>query len=300
MNLIHSFIASTLPIVPKPVVRRLSSRYIAGETREQAFAVIRRLNADGMMATVDILGEFVSTRPEAERAAAEYRETLAAIREAGIDSNVSIKLTQIGLKIDVEFCHRLMRTVVAEAAARGNFVRIDMEDSSCTEDTLAVYERLRAEFPNVGCAIQAYMKRSEADVRKLAAARGNVRLCKGIYVEPAAIAFKDPIEINRSFDRLLRDLLSSGAYAGIATHDARLVDSALALIAELRLPRDAYEFQMLLGVTESLRARILAAGHRLRVYVPFGTHWYPYSVRRLKENPRLAGNFLKGLLNGGR
>jgi len=299
MDWFNSLIAQLLPAVPKPVVRRLSARYIAGETLDDAVAVIRTLNDEGMMATLDVLGEFVTNPEEAERAGKEYRGALARIQTEGLDSNISIKPTQMGLKLDLGLCHRITRSVMDDAVARGNSVRLDMEDSTCTDDTLAVYRRLREEYENVGCVIQAYLRRSGNDVCALAASGANVRLCKGIYVEPEAIAYHDDGEINRSFEALLRTLLAGPGYTAIATHDAALIDSAYTMIEELGLGRDDYEFQMLLGVTEGLRSEILRRGHRLRVYVPFGSHWHPYSLRRLKENPQIAGYALKGILNRG-
>jgi proline dehydrogenase len=299
MSWFNKVVARTLPVVPKPIVRRVSSRYIAGETLDEALDTVARLNREGMMATLDVLGEFVATAEEARRAGNEYHRALRAIAERKVDSNVSLKLTQMGLAIDPELCYQVCRGVVEEAIRLGNFVRIDMEDSTCTDATLAVHERLRREFPaHVGCAVQAYLKRSLDDVRALVSGGANVRLCKGIYIEPARIAYKDHDAINRNYALLLRELLAGGCYAGIATHDEALVDAAYDIIGDLGLSPDRYEFQMLLGVTENLRGRILARGHRLRVYVPFGSHWYAYSLRRLKENPQVAGHIMKNMLNG--
>jgi proline dehydrogenase len=280
-------------------VRRVSSRYIAGDTIDEALSVVRRLNDEGFMATLDVLGEFVNSPEEAWKAAEEYRSVLRQIHAQKLDSNVSLKLTQMGLKLDVDLCHQVTRSVVQEAFDLGSFVRLDMEDSTCTDDTLEVYDRLRTEFSNVGCVIQAYLKRSMEDVRKLTAHRANVRLCKGIYVESPEIAIKDPLGINANFERLLREMLVGGSYVGIATHDYRLVEAAYRIIEELKLDRSAYEFQMLLGVTEALRASILERGHRLRVYVPYGSQWYAYSLRRLKENPQIVGYAVKAMFNGG-
>jgi proline dehydrogenase len=299
MSWFHSLIAQTLPIVPKPIVRRVSARYVAGERIEDAVATVRTLNVQGMMTTLDVLGEFVSTEEEARRGGIQYHELLRTIEREKLDSNISLKLTQMGLKIDLDLCHEIVRGIVEEAARHGNFVRIDMEDSSCTDDTLAVYERVRQEFPgNVGCVLQAYLKRTLGDAQSLAARKANVRLCKGIYIEPARIAYKGHDEVNRRFLEQLDALLRGGAYVGIATHDHELVEGAYKLIADLKLDPSRYEFQMLLGVTERLRASILERGHRLRVYVPFGSHWYPYSLRRLKENPEVAGHIIKNMFNG--
>ncbi len=301
MSWFNKLVAQTLPAVPKPIVRRVSARYIAGETLEEAVAVVRSLNRRGMMATLDVLGEFVSTAEEARRAGDAYRNVLRAIDREKLDSNVSLKLTQMGLKLGTGLAYDVTHGVVEEAERLGNWVRIDMEDSSCTDDTLAVFERHRAAHPGrVGCVIQAYLKRSLEDVRKLAAEKANVRLCKGIYIESPEIAYRRHDEINTSYKQCLRVLLEGGAYVGIATHDRELVEDAFSLVAELGLARERYEFQMLLGVTEGLRAEILDRGHRLRVYVPHGSHWYPYSVRRLKENPAIAGHIMRDMLTRSR
>jgi proline dehydrogenase len=292
-------VAETLPLVPRPIVRRVSARYIAGETLEDAVRVVRDLNREGVSATLDLLGEFVTTPAEAGRAAESYHVALDAIRRERLDSNVSLKLTQMGLKVDPEMCFRLTSGIVERARSQGNFLRLDMEDSTCTDATLAIHRRLRELYPDsVGCVIQAYLKRSAADVRDLITLGARVRLCKGIYVESPEIAYRDPLEINRNFVTLLTDLLEHGVHTGIATHDARLVEAAFDLIRRLGLGHDAYEFQMLLGVREPLRQVIREAGHRIRVYVPFGSHWYAYSLRRLKENPQIAGHVMRAFLNG--
>jgi len=299
MRWLDKVVAEALPLVPKPVVRRVSARYIAGERLDDAIRVVRDLNRQGMSATLDVLGEFVTTPAEAARAAESYQVALEAIHREGLNSNVSLKLTQMGLKLDLELCFQLTAKIVETARGHGNFVRVDMEDSTCTTDTLAIYRRLLERYPgSVGCVIQAYLKRSAADVRELIAMGARVRLCKGIYVESPEIAWRDPLEINRSYVGLLTDLLEHRIHTGIATHDDRLVTAAFDLIRRLGLGPDAYEFQMLLGVRESLRTMIRDAGHPLRVYVPFGSHWYAYSLRRLKENPQIAGHVLRGFLNG--
>lgn len=298
MKWLNQAIAQTLPLVPRPVVRKVSARYIAGNCLDDAVRTVTELNAAGLMATLDVLGEFVTTEEEARRAAGEYLDALDAIERKQLDSNVSIKLTQMGLKLDVDLCFDITETVVRKAQSKGNFVRLDMEDATCTDDTLAVYRRLRERYPDhVGCVIQAYLKRSAADIDRIVQEGGNVRLCKGIYVESSRIAIKDPAGINRSYDALLRTLLEGGVYTGIATHDAALVDSADRLVRELKLDRSRYEFQMLLGVTEPLRAHVLGLGHRMRVYVPYGSHWYAYSIRRLKENPQIAGHILRNMFH---
>ncbi|MDZ7343614.1 MAG: proline dehydrogenase family protein [candidate division KSB1 bacterium] len=283
--------------MPKPLVRRVANRYIAGDKLSDAVRLVRQLNEQGMMATLDILGEHVSKKEEAEAIVAGYLEALEIIARERLDSNISIKLTAFGLKLDFEFCLANVRRVVERAAALNNFVRIDMEDSSCTSDTLRLYDILRKEYRNVGTVIQAYLRRSITDIRQLMnnQAPTNLRLCKGIYLEPRAMAYKNRELINKNFTFLLNELLRRGAYVGIATHDERLVWDAMRLIDELNIPREQYEFQMLLGVDEELRNIILKAGHRLRIYVPFGKSWYAYSVRRLQENPQIAGYVLQNL-----
>jgi proline dehydrogenase len=244
---------------------------------------------------MDILGEDVHRLDQAYDAAESYRRLLDELHRQQVNSNISIKLTQLGLKIDPAERLILAESVVATARRYGNFVRIDMEDSSCTSDTLEIYRRLRRNHDNVGVVIQAYLRRTAEDVERLIPVKPNFRLCKGVYVEPESVAFPEMKEINRNYRMLLERLLRAGIYVGIATHDEHLVKEAQRLISELKLPPDAYEFQMLLGVTEPLRDRVRAAGHPLRVYIPFGKDWYAYSVRRLRENPRLAGYVLKAL-----
>jgi proline dehydrogenase len=287
----------TLPAVPKPVVRRFSSRYIAGESLDDAVRVARELNEKGCMVTMDILGEHLTRREEAENATEQYLQALDAIAKEKLNSNISIKLTQFGLKLDFEFCKKNLTRLVQRAKDLKNFVRIDMEDTSCTTDTLRMYGLLRKEFSNVGVVVQAYLRRTLTDVRNLMknGIPTNIRLCKGIYVEPRELAFKDPSLINENFTMVLAETLRQKAYVGIATHDERLVWEAMRLIDELKAPKNSYEFQMLLGVDEQLRDIILAAGHRLRIYVPFGKEWYAYSVRRLKENPQIAGHVIKNM-----
>jgi proline dehydrogenase len=283
-------IVRLLPAVPKPVVRRISDRYIAGESLDDAEACVSRLNGDGMLATVDVLGEEITREAEARTIAQAYRDVLAAIERERLDANVSIKPTGLGLKLDPELTRELLGEVVADAAARGNFVRIDMEDSSTTDATLALYRALReAGHDNVGVVVQAYLRRSACDVAELADLKPNVRLCKGIYVEPPELAFRDPEQVRASFASLLERLLDQGSYVGIATHDEWLLKRALEQVSRRKLARDGYEFQMLLGVREERRDALVRAGHRLRVYVPYGRQWYAYSLRRLQENPSIAG-----------
>ena len=295
MKALNQLIVRTLPLVPKPIVRRFASRYVAGETLEDALRCVARLNAEGCMATLDVLGEDVTRREETEQTVRDYEQALSAIAQRGLNSNISVKLTALGLKLDPADCRTQFARIAAAARAAQIFVRIDMEDSSVTEETIRIFLEFRERDRNVGLVLQSYLRRSAADAERAAAVKANVRVCKGIYVEPPEIAFQDREEIRRSYMAIVERLLSAGCYVGIATHDPLLVDRSLALIARLRLPREAYEFQMLLGVAGELRRRLVAQGHRLRVYVPYGEAWYAYSVRRLKENPSIAGHVLAGL-----
>ena len=284
VTLLDRAIVWLLPAVPKPVVQRLSSRYIAGPSLDDAMRVVSRLNAKGKAATVDVLGEEITNADEARAITGQYHDVLARIDEAGLDANVSVKLTGLGLELDLDLCRENLENVVLDAAARGNFVRIDMEDSSTTDRTLELFRSLRADsHKNVGVVLQSYLRRTESDLEGL----DNVRLCKGIYIEPEEIAYRDFDEVRASFVRCLEGLVEQGAYVGIATHDEYLIGEALRIVRDL--PPERYEFQMLLGVRADRADELVAAGHRLRVYVPYGTHWYQYSVRRLQENPKMAG-----------
>jgi proline dehydrogenase len=288
--LLDRAIVRLLPAVPKPVVRRISERYIAGTQLEDACRVVRELNDAGKMATIDVLGEEIAKREEALEIAREYGEVFATIEREQLDANVSVKLTGLGLKLGYEFCRENLASLVRGAGQRSNFVRIDMEDSSCTDDTLRIYRDLRAEgLENVGIVLQAALRRTLDDVRELAGPGLSVRLCKGIYLEPPEVAYQDFEEVRESFVRSLEALLEAGAYVGIATHDEWLVSEALRLLERYGRGREEYEFQMLLGVREALGDRLVHDGHRLRIYVPFGRHWYSYSLRRLQENPKIAG-----------
>jgi proline dehydrogenase len=295
VTLLDRAIARTLPLVPKPIVRRVANRYIAGETVDEALRVVTSLNERGIRTTLDILGEHIHKLDQARRAVAGYTTLLDSINQRKLDSTISIKLTQLGLKVDREACFELASQVVRHALEVKNFVRIDMEDSSCTTETLDVYRRLRMEYSNVGVVVQAYLRRTGDDVDALQDLRPNYRLCKGVYIEQPEVSYHDMRVINRNYAYLLEKLLRNGSYVGIATHDELMVWEALRIIRDLQLPNSAYEFQMLLGVNEQLRDIIHAAGHNLRVYIPFGRDWYAYSVRRLKENPRLAGYVFKAM-----
>jgi proline dehydrogenase len=281
-------IVSLLPAVPKPVVRRLAGRYIAGPDLTDAVQVVRRLNAQRKTATIDVLGEEIANPDEARAIAGAYHEVLDAIQREGLDSNISVKPTGLGLDLSYDLCRDNLEALARDAAARGNFVRIDMEDSSTTDATLRLYRELRESgLDNVGFVLQATLRRTLADIAETADLRPNVRLCKGIYIEPPSIAFRDFEAVRTNFVRALDALLDAGCYVGIATHDAWLLEHGRRAVAE-RAPEE-YEFQMLLGVRPQLGDDLVAEGHRLRIYVPFGTQWYEYSLRRLQENPKIAG-----------
>ena len=288
MTLLDRAVVTLLPAVPRPIVRKLSSRYIAGPTLEDALRVVTELNAQGKLATVDVLGEEVAREDEAAAIAAQYVAALDAFEREGLDANVSVKPTGLGLKLGYELCKRNLETVIAAAEPTGRFVRIDMEDSSTTDETLRLFSELRDEgHPRVGPVLQASLRRTRADAEALAGV--SVRICKGIYVEPESIQFRDDREVRENFVGSLETLLDGGSYAAIATHDEWLVDEARRIVRERGLTADRYEFQMLLGVRPELGDGITADGHRLRIYVPFGSQWYEYSLRRLQENPKIAG-----------
>ena len=290
MKAFDRIIVASLPAVPRVVVRRIADRYIAGEGLTDAVATVRELNRRGAAATVDVLGEFIRIPDEAEATATEYEHALDAIAAEQLDANVSVKLSALGIEIDRDLVDRTLARVLTSAERHGIFVRIDMEHSSLIDETLAVYRGLRAAgHDRVGVVIQAYMRRAAGDIAALADLTPSVRLVKGIYLEAEDIAYQHMSEINANYLRLLEQLVDQGSYTAIATHDRALVAGALELIERRGLGRDRYEFQMLLGVAGEVGRKLIADGHRLRVYVPYGRAWYAYSVRRLKENPSIAG-----------
>jgi proline dehydrogenase len=297
MSVLDRLVSAALPLTPKAVVGRVAKRYIAGETIEDAVRVISGLNAKGAEATVDVLGEFITDISEARATAAEYARVLDAIGRNRLGANVSLKLTAFGLGLDDSVCRQLVTDLARKAAAEGRFVRIDMENSPYTDRTLALVRELFAQGLPVGAVLQAYLKRTDADAERLAAEGIPVRLCKGIYRESPEIAYQGREEIRESYRRNLARLLAGRGRVAIATHDDVLVAHAERLLDAERTPKERYEFQMLLGVRERLRDEIVAKGHRMRVYVPYGKAWYGYSVRRLRENPALAGNVFKAMFS---
>jgi proline dehydrogenase len=275
--------------------RRLATRFVAGETFEQALAVSRRLNGEGITVTLDHLGESVTTLEEAAEARDVYVHTLTAIHESGIRGNVSLKLTQFGLDFSYDQCRANVEQLVCRAAGLGGFVRIDMESSEYTARTLDLVKDLHARYPNVGVVIQAYLCRSKEDIEALCELRIPVRLCKGAYLEPAGVAFQQKREVDENYIALMRILLDRGEYPAIATHDEKMIAATKAYAAGRNIARDAFEFQMLYGIRRDLQRQLVAEGYRLRLYVPFGLAWYPYYMRRLAERPANVFFILRNL-----
>jgi proline dehydrogenase len=297
----NSLIANILPYMPPRLVWIFSSRYIAGKTIEDGIRVSRELNSDGAEVTIDLLGEFIKSLEEADANKHKYLEITERFTAERIKGNFSLKPTMFGLLIDKEICYNHLRDIVAKAQEKNNFVRIDMEDSQCVDMEIELYKRLKREFPlTVGLVFQAYMRRTLSDLQALMEIHSadsplNFRLCKGIYIEPAEIAFKGYEEVRKNYLSILEEMFMKKIYVGIATHDKYLVEEAYKLIEKYQVPRDKYEFQMLYGVTPELRSSIIKSGHRMRVYVPYGKDWFGYSTRRLKENPRVASLIIKAL-----
>ena len=301
MSLLNSFVVKTLPLVPKSIVRQVAKRYIAGDTLLDAVATVKRLEKLGASSTVDVLGEFVTSRERAEHERNSSLSVLDEVANKSLPVYLSIKLTSLGLDIDSDFCYDNLMMIMRKANESKIFVRLDMENSPYTTKTIDLYKRIRTEgFNNIGVVIQAYMRRSEDDIRDLKNLNADVRLCKGIYVEEESIAYKERDEIRGNYKKLFRQLISSGMKVRIATHDDDLIDDARNFIAKENISKDAYEFQMLLGVREEKRDAIIKEGHPMRIYVPFGEDWYGYSTRRLKENPQVAGYVFKAMLTGGK
>jgi proline dehydrogenase len=297
----NKLVAAMLPYMPKSFVWLFSRKYIAGKTLQDAIESSKELNSEGNLVTIDVLGEFITNLDEAEENKNEYLQVIEEAEKNNVEGNFSIKPTFFGLLLDEEVCYKHVYEVVARAASYNNFVRIDMEDSPCTDKEIKLFRRIRKEFPhNVGLVFQAYMKRTLDDIKGLMdlhteAAPLNFRLCKGIYVEPPEIAYKGYDNINNHFIEDMEFLLKNGVYAGIATHDRVLIDAAYKLIEKYKVPKDKYEFQMLYGVTPNLRQEVFDRGHKMRIYVPFGDKWFGYSTRRLKENPKMAEHIIKAL-----
>ena len=279
--------------MPENIVWIFSKKYIAGKTLQNAVDTVRNLNSKGILATLDVLGESITTKEEALEAKRKAMEVFDTIVKNKLNANLSIKPTQMGLAIDKEFAFEQILELVKRAAEIDNFVRIDMEDSPYTDLTIEVYKRIYEQYSNVGVVLQAYLKRTYNDAIVLNKLGTNYRLCKGIYIEPATIAYKDKQAIRDNFVKSLELILKNGNYVGIATHDKYLIDKAYEMIKEMNIPKDKFEFQMLLGVREDLRDKINKDGYKIRIYVPFGEDWYRYSIRRLQENPNITGHIVK-------
>jgi len=298
MNVLNKVLVPTISVLPKGVVKLFANKYIAGDKLSDAVNTVKNLNQKKLMATIDVLGESITEKREAVLSKDENIKVLNAIHTNNLDCNLSIKLTMLGLNIDSEFCRDQVTEILERAKSINRFVRIDMEDSSVTESTIKIFEESKKRFDNVGIVIQAYLRRSEEDILRLTEIGANFRICKGIYVEPEEIAYKNGDEIRENFLKILKLALEKKSYVGIATHDEYLIKESVKMIKEMKLRKDEYEFQMLLGVKENIREEAVEKGHRMRIYVPFGQRWYEYSIRRFKENPNLAGQVLKSIFTG--
>jgi len=297
VSVINNIIVSAVQVMPKSVVGYFSHKYIAGESLESAVSLVKNLNAKGIYATLDLLGESVTNEEEALRAFENAMKVFDAIVEHNLTANISVKPTQLGLSFDEQFACTHIQKLVKRASEIDNFVRIDMEDSQYTDATINIYKSVFEEFSNVGIVLQAYLKRSYNDTVILNKLGTNYRICKGIYVEPASLAYKEKQMIRDNFLKMLECMFKNENYVGIATHDEYLIDNAYRMIKEYNIPNDKFEFQMLLGVREDLRNKINNDGYKIRIYVPFGEDWYAYSIRRMQENPQIAGYIVKNIFS---
>jgi len=301
----NKLMALILPYMPQKFVWFFSKRYVAGKSLDEAINSCKELNKQGVKITIDVLGEFITKLHEAEQNKNEYLNVIEEIQKNKIDGNFSLKPSMFGLLINKDICYNNIREIVAMAAKYDNFVRVDMEDTKCTDLEIELFRKLKNEFPNnVGLVVQAYLKRTLNDITGLLDLNTpespvNLRLCKGIYNEPKELAFKLYDEVKQNYLLNLEFILKNNIYAGIATHDKSLVENAFNLLEKHNISKNKYEFQMLLGVTPELRKSIVAQGHTMRVYVPFGTKWFAYCTRRLKENPKMAGMIIKAIFKKG-
>lgn len=289
-------------VVGFPLSRIVSRRFVAGETLDEAIGAVKSLNGQNLRVTLDVLGESVSRDSDARAAKDQYIKSLDAIAASGVTSNVSVKLTQMGLQLNHDLCLDNMHQIVSKAKQVNAFARIDMEDSKCTAETLDIYKALHKEFDNVGIVIQAYLFRSEPDMQELHDIGGNVRLCKGAYKEPPTVAFPDKKDVDNNYVKLAQEYLtanghSNGAFLALATHDEKIINWAKGYVSSKGIPKDRFEFQMLYGIRQKLQKELAAEGYGVRVYVPYGSHWYPYFMRRLAERPAnvvfLASNLFR-------
>jgi proline dehydrogenase len=283
-------------IMSNGVSRRVARRFVAGETLDDAIDAARTLNAAGRSASLDLLGENVSDEAGARSAADGYLAMFDRIAREKLDANVSLKLTQLGLDLSETLCQELVEKIVAHATSLGNFVRIDMEGSAYTQRTVELTKRVRAKYADVGTVMQAYLYRAEKDVQDLLSVGCRMRLCKGAYKEPPEIAFPQKADVDANYVKLMKLLLPSGIYHGIATHDPAMIQATKDFVREKNIGRDQFEFQMLYGIRTDLQQQLVREGYRLRIYIPFGTDWFPYFMRRLAERPANLMFFLRNLL----
>ncbi len=294
--MLNSLLVAAMPLAPRFLVKAISKRYIAGEDTQAALDKCAALQTQGFETTLDILGESIERVDQARESFTRYLDLIEAVVDSGISRNISLKPTALGMSVDPDLAIRQIRQIVERASQSAVFIRIDMEDSPYTQQTLDLYESLSREFGNVGTVIQAYLHRSRVDVQTIASRGGNLRICKGIYHESPDIAYQQRDEIRKNYLTLIRTMLEQRAYVGIATHDLPLIEGALEIIRELGVSEGHYEFQALLGVPITHRLeQLISEGHRVRIYVPFGSQWYAYSSRRLKENPDIAGYVVRDL-----
>lgn len=300
MSFVNTLVARAIPFVPRRVIQKVSRRYIAGDTLSEALARVQYLNDRGFSVTLDVLGETIATSQETDATANDYIELLESIQAHSLNANISIKPSALGLLLDVQHCEQLTQRILECAQGLGNSVCMDMEDVSCTDKEIELFMRLRGDHSNIGLALQAYLTRTYEDIETLASGPGVVRICKGIYAEDKQYlvhdAWRDRTAINQHFLHHVAHCFDSGMFVGVATHDAELIGKVVALARDRRIDSARFEFQMLLGVCEPLRDKVLELGFRVRVYVPFGKDWYGYSTRRLNESPSIAGHVAKALV----
>ena len=300
MQFFNALVAYAIPLIPRPLIQKISRRYIAGSTLTTALARVRQLNALGCTVTLDVLGEAISTMEQAKAVADNYIEVLNAVNKHALQANISIKPSAIGLLLDTQQCQHLIERILDVATLHRNAICIDMEDVSCTQKEIALFADLKTRHDNIGLALQAYLQRTYQDIASLALAGNTLRICKGIYVEDrshlVSDAWHDRRAINRHFLSHVAHCFDAGTFVGVATHDAELIEQVIALAGQKRIDKKHFEFQMLLGVCEPLRDKLLGLDFNVRIYVPFGEDWYGYSTRRLKENPRIAGHVIRAML----
>lgn len=293
-NWFNNFLVKAVPLMPKIFIGLVAKKYVAGKSIDDAVSTVRKLNNEGITATIDLLGEHINDLSEAETPLQMYLDLIEAIEKENIDSNVSLKLSQFGLELDHDATWKNFEKILSKIREKDNFIRIDMEDSSVTDITLDIFKRAKSLYPKVGIVLQAYLFRSMDDLKALLPLGINIRICKGIYKESSEIVYQDPQEIRENFFNLVKFILDNNGYAAIATHDLYLINQCKKYINDNKIPSDRYEFQALYGVPiKKTLSRLVNDGHKVRVYVPFGEDWYAYSIRRLKENPDIAGYIFK-------